>query len=94
MKGEWTVYIGAKAVEPLPDYRLLITFENGERRIFDVTPYLDKGVFRELRNAAVFNSARVCFDAVEWSNGADLCPEILYEESVPLESLAPATTEP
>jgi hypothetical protein len=51
MKGEWAVYIGAKAVEPLPDYRLLITFE--------------------------FNSARVCSDTVEWSNGADICPETL-----------------
>ena len=88
------MYIGAKAVEPLPDYRLLITFENGERRIFDVTPYLDKGVFRELRNAAAFNSARVCFDTVEWSNGADLCPEALYEGSMPVESLVPATTGP
>jgi hypothetical protein len=92
MKGEWTVYIGAKAVEPLPDYRLLITFENGERRIFDVTPYLDKGVFRELRNAAVFNSARVCFDAVEWSNGADLCHETLHTDSIPVESATAATT--
>ena len=91
MKGEWAVYIGAKAVEPLPDYRLLITFENGERRIFDVTPYLDKGVFRELRNAAAFNSARVCFDTVEWSNGADLCPETLYTDSVPAESATAAT---
>lgn len=77
------MYIGAKAVKPLKDYRLLITFENGERRVFDVRPYLHKGVFAQLKDPAVFNSAHISFDTVEWSNGADLCPEVLYAESVP-----------
>lgn len=82
------MYIGAKTVEPLPDFRLLITFENGERRIFDVTPYMDKGMFRELRDASAFNNARISFDTVEWPNGADLCPETLYADSVPVEPAA------
>jgi len=81
------VYIGAKVVKPLPDFRLLITFENGERRIFDVTPYLDKGVFRELREVSLFSTVRVSFDTVEWQNGADLCPETLYNDGVPAEGL-------
>jgi hypothetical protein len=76
------VYIGAKEVEALPDFKLLILFENGERRLFDVSPYLDRGVFRELRDPALFKSARISFDSVEWANGADLCPEVLYAESV------------
>jgi len=80
------MYIGARDVKPLPDFRLLITFDNGERRIFNVEPYLDKGVFRELRNESLFKSVRVNFDAVEWANGADLCPEIVYAESVPVET--------
>jgi hypothetical protein len=80
------MYIGARDVKPLPDFRLLITFDNGERRIFNVEPYLDKGVFRELRNESLFKSVHVNFDAVEWANGADLCPEIVYAESVPVET--------
>ena len=76
-------YSGAKAVEALDNFRLLVTFENGERRTFDVAPYLDKGVFKELRDKSVFNSVRVVFDTVEWENGADLCPELLYTQSVP-----------
>jgi len=79
------MYIGARAVRPLPDFRLLITFENGERRIFDVKPYLGDGVFRDLRDTALFSSVRISFDSVEWANGADLCPEALYRESVPAE---------
>ena len=68
-------------VEPLNDYKLLLTFENGEKRIFDVSPYLDKGVFQELKNEEKFRMVRVSFDSIEWCNQADLDPEFLFEKS-------------
>jgi hypothetical protein len=71
-----------KNVQPLPDYQLLPTFANGERAVFDVRPYLDKGVFSALKDESLFKSVRVSFDTVEWSNGADLCPEVLYANSI------------
>ena len=37
-------------VKPYPDYRLLVTFSNNEKRLFDVNPYLDFKPFSELRN--------------------------------------------
>jgi hypothetical protein len=77
------MYPSVTSVKPLADYRLLLVFDDGERRIFDVTPWLTKGAFRELRDETVFRTARVSFDTVEWSNGADLCPELLHAESVP-----------
>ncbi len=80
------MYIGAMTVKALPGFRLWITFENGEERIFDVGDYLDKGLFRELRDVALFQSACVSFDTVEWANGASICPETLYEYSVPVEA--------
>ena len=79
-------YPGVVAVAPLADYRLLLTFDNGERRQFDVRPYLDRGVFAALRDPAVFNSVRVSFDTIQWANGADICPEVLFAESQPIES--------
>ena len=45
-------------------------------------PYLDIGIFQELRNETIFNTARVSFGTVEWQNGADFDPESLYEESI------------
>ena len=78
------MYMSAKAVQALPEFKLLIAFDNGEQRVFDVSPYLDHGIFHELRNPTIFNSVRINFDSVEWANGADLCPEVLYRESVPL----------
>jgi hypothetical protein len=71
-------------VKPLPGFRLLITFENREQRILNMEPYLDRGVFRELRDTSLFHSIGVSFDTVEWANGADLRPETLYADSVPV----------
>ena len=59
-----------------------MTFENGEKRLFDMNPFLDKGIFRELRDVSLFNTVRLSFDTIEWANEADLDPEILYEHSI------------
>jgi hypothetical protein len=71
----------------LADSQLALGFENGERRVFDVKPYLAKGIFAELRDLSLFRRVRVCFDTVEWSNGADLCPEVIYAESKPADEV-------
>jgi hypothetical protein len=47
-----------KEVTPNPDYTITPVFDNGEKRIFDMEPYLDKGVFRELKDMKIFNSVR------------------------------------
>jgi hypothetical protein len=71
-----------KEVKPLPEYRLRLLFTNGEVRFFDVSPYLSKGVFRELRDLEVFNSVRPFLGSVTWINGQDFCPDTLYLKSV------------
>ncbi len=76
------MYLAVVEVKPMSDYQLLLKFENGEKRVFDVKPYLDKGIFKELRDEKVFRSVRVSFDSIEWSNQADIDPEDLYEYSV------------
>jgi hypothetical protein len=76
-------YPAVTSVTALADYRLLLGFANGDQRVFDVKPYLDQGVFAALRDLSVFRSVRVNFDTIEWANGADLCPEVLHELSVP-----------
>lgn len=77
------MYLSVKEVKTLNEYKLLLTFENGEVRLFDMSPYLEKGIFRELKDLSLFKSARVSFDTVEWENEADIDPETLYEDSVP-----------
>jgi hypothetical protein len=77
-----------KSVDPLPSYQLLLTFDNGEQRQFDMNSYLDKGIFADLKDESLFRSVHVSFDTIEWSNGADLCPEVLYAQSSPLKNCA------
>ena len=72
-----------REVEPLEDYRLRLLFENGERRILDMRPYLDRGVFQRLRDRGLFQEARVVAGSVEWPTEIDLSYDTLYLQSVP-----------
>jgi hypothetical protein len=70
-----------KDVKAKSDYTLILTFNNGEIKVFDMKPYLNLGIFKELKDLKLFKSVRKSFDTVEWPNEADLDPEILYNES-------------
>ena len=78
--------VSVKEVKPLNDYKLLLSFENGEIRVFDMKPYLDKGIYKELKDEEVFRSVSICFDSIEWANRADIDPEFLYLKSIPYQS--------
>jgi hypothetical protein len=73
------------AVRPDSDYVLILTFANGEVRTFDVKPYLDIGVFRELQDQRYFNRVRPFLGSIQWPNGQDFCPDMLYLDSIPVE---------
>ena len=70
-------------VRPVGDSTLDIEFETGERRVFDMTPYLRRGVFTRLRDRSIFISARVIAGSVEWPGGIDPSYDTLYVESRP-----------
>ncbi len=71
-----------KEVTPNFDYTITLTFENGEQKIFDVKPYLDKGIFQELKDPKKFNSVKPYLGSIQWQGGQDFCPDTLYVESV------------
>ena len=75
------MYEKVVAVQATGDYKLILTYDSGERRLFDVAPYLSIGRFAELRSIEAFQKIGVSFDTIEWENGLDLDPEFLYEKS-------------
>ena len=79
------MYLAIKDVKPQDNYLLLLTFENGEKRQFDMKPYLDFGIFQELKDLRLFKTVRTSFDSIEWDNEADFDPEILYQKSLKIE---------
>ena len=72
-----------KDVTPLSNYRLQLSFENGETRIFDAVPYLEKGVFKRIQHPGLFGLAKVVAGSVEWPGEIDLSYDTLYLESQP-----------
>ncbi len=70
------------SVKPLKNYMLLLEFDSKEVRVFDVKPYLDFGIFKELKNENYFNDVRTSLDSIAWKNGQDFSPETLYLKSI------------
>lgn len=71
------------AVKPMPDYLLLVEYSTGEKKIFDVKPYISGDWYGELQDQEVFSTVHPCGSTVEWEDGQDIAPHELYELSVP-----------
>jgi hypothetical protein len=70
-----------KSVNAADHFHLEIIFENEEKREFDVAPYLEKGIFKELKDESYFRRVKVSMGTIEWPHGQDFCPDMLYEQS-------------
>lgn len=68
-------------VKPLEDYKLLLTFDNNIKKIKDMKPYLNKGVFKVLQDKSIFNSVKIVLGTIAWGD-IDMCPDSLYESSI------------
>lgn len=80
------MYLSVTHVKPLEAYKLELTFENNEHRIFDVSPYLELGNYAELKGPALFRTVKTSFDSVQWDNEMDFDPEFLYRKSDPVDA--------
>ena len=77
-------YISVTSVKPLADYRLQVSLSDGRRGVFDVSPHLNKGVFKELRDPSYFKMVKLVFTGVGWPNGQDLSPIRIADDMRPL----------
>jgi hypothetical protein len=80
------MYWDVKSVKPLSGFRIYIETVSGQKGIFDLTPYLDHGVFSELRDINYFNQVGIVFGAVTWPHDQDIAPETLLAEMHPIDS--------
>lgn len=70
-----------KSVTAMADYKLSLVFSNGEKGVYDCSPHLEFGVFKELKDFAYFRKATVENGTVAWPHEQDICPDTLYEEA-------------
>ena len=68
-----------KDVHPNNNYTLLLTFENGEIKLYDASPLLEKKIYSRLKNLTFFLNAKVECGTVVWNDDIDIAPEHLYE---------------
>jgi len=63
----------------LPDYRLALRYENGERGVVDLSDFVGRGVFTAWEAPGVFEQVLVTSEgALEWPGEIDICPDALY----------------
>ena len=70
-------------VQAEPGYVLRLEFENGEKRVFDMSPYMDRRPYVRLKNSPLFACAAVGYGTVVWPGNIDIAPETLYDLSTP-----------
>ena len=73
-------------VEATNNHFLKLSFDNDEIKLFDASPFLDKGIFTELQDYNYFRQVSVAFGSVEWPHEQDFSYDTLYLLSKPLAS--------
>jgi len=72
------------AVRYIGGYKLEITFSDGVKGISDWSARLARakteGIFAPLKNSAYFAKVELWEGTIRWPNGADICPDVLYEQ--------------
>jgi len=80
MKAPKERFIIVVYAEPIDNHKIKVALSNGKHGVFDVSPYLDKGVFQELRDQAYFRQIKVAFGGVMWPHEQDFSPETIELE--------------
>lgn len=74
------------AAQILEDFKILLTFNDNRRSIFDCLPLIEQyKIFEPLRNKDVFKNFSLDGWTINWLDGTiDIAPEHLYEKSIAL----------
>jgi uncharacterized protein DUF2442 len=76
-----------KVISAAPDSpnTLLIELSDGRKGTFDVSPYLELGIFKELKNPSYFKQVKAAYGGVVWPNEQDFSPETIAVELADLQ---------
>ena len=66
-------------VEYIKEFELLLTFNDGKVKRVDLKDKLNGSIFEPLKDRRNFIQFGLIHGTIEWSCGADVAPEYLYE---------------
>lgn len=81
-----------KKINYVDGYKISLTFNDKKRKVVDLEAYLKKGVFLPIKDPEYFLKVRVVGSTIAWPNGADFCPDVLYEIGQEVEESKSAQT--
>jgi len=70
-----------KNAKILDNYMIYMLFSNGEEKVFDLKPYLNYSVFKDLKDENELKAFNIVDGTIEWKCGADLSTDTFYLES-------------
>lgn len=73
----------ATEYRPLPGYRLQVKCSDRVAGIFDMSGYLDHGMFKALRDEVLFSQVRLVAGAPTWPGNIDVAPERVRFDMIP-----------
>ena len=75
-----TAYPRIRSVKTRPGKTLLVTFENGDKKVYDCTPLLRADTFRPLQDEAIFRCAHADSHGygVIWNDEIDLAESEIW----------------
>ena len=76
----------ARKVTPLDNYKLLVEYVTGEKRLYDCSPQLQYEAFEPLKDVTLFNKVHVEFGAIVWNDDIDMSPDEPYINGRVIES--------
>ncbi|WP_222424161.1 DUF2442 domain-containing protein [Desulfamplus magnetovallimortis] len=69
--------VKSKKVNANNDYTLFVELSDGRTGVFDVKPYIDKGVFKQLQDKDYFKQVKPFFCGISWPNEQDLSADTI-----------------
>ena len=61
--------------EPMPGYKLKVTCSDGATGIFDMSRYVERGMFKPLKDTQTFGRVRLTFGVPSWPGDIDIAAE-------------------
>ncbi|MBL3529693.1 MAG: DUF2442 domain-containing protein [gamma proteobacterium endosymbiont of Lamellibrachia anaximandri] len=70
------------AVEARENHVLFVRMKNGKSGEFNVSPYLNRGIFVELKNEAYFRQVKPAFGGIAWPHQQDFSADTIEVEMI------------
>jgi len=72
------MFLEVSQAEYLDNYRIKVSFNNGEIKVVNLENELSGSVYAPLCRVDYFKKFKIKYNTIEWANGADYAPEYLY----------------